>query len=46
MKKTVTYLLCAAMLMLALSACGSDKGKVTPKPSSDIVVTALSQIVP
>lgn len=40
MKKTVTYLLCAALLMFALTACGTDKGKVTPKPSSDIVVTA------
>ena len=40
MKKTVTYLLCATVLLLTLTACGSDKGKVTPKPTGDIVVTS------
>lgn len=40
MKKTVSYLLCAAALLGLLTACGTDGGKTTPKPTASMIVTA------
>lgn len=42
MKKTITYLICAMALTVALSGCGDNGVNVTPKPThtNDITGTA------
>ncbi|MEG1633264.1 MAG: hypothetical protein RR314_04350 [Oscillospiraceae bacterium] len=46
MKKVITYLLCTLMLLGTLSACGTDNGKVTPKPTNGVVATPKPTVKP
>ncbi len=47
MKKTVTYVLCTVALLAALAGCSrSDKGKVTPAPTNNVITTNSPMISP
>lgn len=46
MKKTITYLICAMALTVALAGCGDDGVKVTPKPTPTNAITGTATPMP